>query len=350
MRTLIVAPDTLGEAVMTQPLVSLLKRADPSGAIDVLAPPRVAAVFDAMADVDEVFTSRHAYGPLQPWGKFLLSRRLDRRRHDRAYVLPTARRAALVPWLAGIPVRIGQQCDGRCGLINQPYCAFRAGEGCDIPDRPAIERFARLAFDPSRPPPGRIPDPVLSRDGEREITALVEAGLPADASVLALCVGTDDGPSRRWPARHWASLITTALEAWPEVQAVLLGRRPDRAFATEIAALSGGRAHNLCGRQSLADALAIVARAEAVVAHDCGLMHAAAAFDRPMVAVFGPSDPRCAPPRSPRARVEWLHLECSPCEQPTCRYAHGQCTAGVRPEQVFASLQAVAGRVERDIR
>jgi ADP-heptose:LPS heptosyltransferase len=78
MRTLIVAPDTLAEAVMAQPLVALLRGLDPSGRIDVLADPSVAPVFEAMAEVERVFTSRHAFGPVQPWGKFLLARRLDR--------------------------------------------------------------------------------------------------------------------------------------------------------------------------------------------------------------------------------------------------------------------------------
>jgi heptosyltransferase-2 len=131
---------------------------------------------------------------------------------------------------------------------------------------------------------------------------------------------------------------------------VLIGDAADRAFATEIAALSGGAIPNLCGRQSLGDAVALIAQSEAVVAHDCGLMHVAAAYSRPMVAVFGPTDPRFAPPRSPRAKVEWLHEACSPCNDPVCRYSHGRCTNGVRPESVFASLRAAARFPSRDIR
>jgi heptosyltransferase-2 len=353
MRTLIVAPDTLAEAVMAQPLAALLRRLDPSGRIDVLADPSVAPVFEAMAEIERVFTSRHALGPVQPWGKFLLARRLDRHRHDRVFVLPGGKRAALVPWLARIPIRIGLHCDTRWGLINQPHCsehAYGAGAPGDAPTRPAVERFAHLAFDASQPLPGHVSNPALVRDGQREAAALARAGLAPDARVVALCVGSDDGPSRRWPARHWATLVSTLADEWPELHPVLLGGPGDREFATEIAAMSGGGALNLCGVQPLADTIATIAQAEAVVAHDCGLMHVAAAYTRPMVAVFGPTDPRFAPPRSPRARVEWLHQECSPCNAPTCRYAHGQCMAGVRPESVFSSLQAAARLATRDVR
>ena len=107
---------------------------------------------------------------------------------------------------------------------------------------------------------------------------------------------------------------------------------------------------NLCGQQSLTDAIALLAQAEAVVSHDCGLMHVAAAYDRPMVAVFGPTDPRFAPPRSPRARVEWLHTECSPCNAPECRFGHGRCTAAVTPDSVFAALRAATRFVAREVR
>ena len=351
MRTLIVAPDSLSEAVMAQPLAALLRRLDPTGRIDVLAAPDVAPVFEAMAEVAQVFTSRHAFGPVQPWGKFLLARRIDRQRHDRVFVLPGNRRSALVPWLARIPVRIGLNGGTRWGMINRPHSSAHAGGGGgDAPLRPAVERFAHLAFDPSEPLPGHVPNPTLARDARREAGALARAGLAPDARVVALCVGTDDGPSRRWPARHWATLVTTLADEWPERQPVLLGGPGDREFATEIAAMAGGAAVNLCGIQPLVDTLATLAQADAVVAHDCGLMHVAAAYSRPMVALFGPTDPRFAPPRSARARVEWLHQECSPCNAPTCRYAHGQCMAGVRPESVFGSLQAATRLAARDVR
>lgn len=353
MRTLIVAPDSLAEAVMTQPLAALLRGQDPSGRIDVLADPSVAPVFEAMAEIAEVFTSGHAFGPVQPWGKFQLARRLDRHRHDRVYVLPGSKRAALVPWLAGIPIRIGLHSGTRWGLINQPHCTVHASGAerrADALGRPAVERFAHLAFDASHPLPGQVPNPVLVRHAVRESAARARAGLPADARLLALCVGAEDGPSRRWPARHWASLITIAAGEWPDLRPVLLGTAGDRAFATEVAALCGGTALNLCGQQALGDAVALVAQADAVVAHDCGLMHVAAAYSRPMVAVFGPTDPRFAPPRSPRAKVEWLHEACSPCNDPVCRFAHGRCTSGVRPESVFASLLAAARFPTRDIR
>jgi len=348
MRTLIVAPETLADAVMTQPLVALLDRFDPAGRIDVLTPPALAPVFASMAEVTEVIPSNRAFGPLQPWGKMTLARRLDRLRHDRAYILPEQKRAAIVPWLVGIPRRIGLHGDTRWGLINQPHDSTppdTAARG-----RPAVERYAHLAFDAAHPLPVQIPNPVLARNAATEAEVRARAGLDGDARLLVLLLGGSATPSRRWPARHWASLIAMAAEEWPDLQPVMVGSAPDRGFATEVAALSGRAPLNLCGIQELEEAMATLAQADAVVSHDCGLMHVAAAFSRPLVAVFGPTDPRFAPPRSARAKVEWLAQPCSPCEAPTCRYGHGLCMTGIGPERVLGSLQTAMRFASRDIR
>ena len=339
MRSLIVAPDTLADAVMAQPLAALIRRFDPDGRIDVVADPSVAPVFRAMAEVSEVLDGPSTTGRLRPWSAVRLARRLDRLRHDRAFVLPGARRAALAPWLARIPVRIGLDGDTRWGLINQPYGT--ASGGGSHAGRPLVERFAHLAFDASQPLPGHVPNPVLARDPAREAAARARAGLSSDSRLLAMCVGSEDGPSRRWPPRHWASLLATVAQSWPSMHPVLLGGPQDREFATEVATLSGGVPKNLCGRLSLTDTLACIAQSEAVVAHDCALMHVAAAYSRPMVAVFGPTDPRFSPPRSSRAKVEWLHADCGGCTRPVCVTSHGECTTAIRPESVFASLYTV---------
>ena len=154
-----------------------------------------------------------------------------------------------------------------------------------------------------------------------------------------LCPGAEYGPAKRWPARPFAALATLAAAEWPEATIALIGSASERQLATEIAALSGQDLRNLCGETSLAEAIALIATARGVVSNDSGLMHVAAALGRPQVAVFGSSDPRHTPPRSPRARVEWLHLECSPCFERTCPLGHTNCLNQIAPAAVFESLR-----------
>lgn len=332
MRLLVIAPNWIGDAVMSQPLLALLRGQSTDTVIDVLAPASVAPVYQAMSEVAEVMTAAQAHGQLQLRERFQLSRQIRRRGYDAAYVLPNSMKSALIPWLAGIPVRVGHRGESRYWLVNRAYDV----EGSHRP--PMVEHYARLAFAPSHPIPAGIPNPVLVRQPAREQGVLERYGLSTSDPLVILSAGAEYGPAKRWPARHFASLAALVSAEWPEANIVLLGSAKERALATEIAALSGQALQNLCGETSLSDAMALIASAAGVVSNDSGLMHVAAAYGRPQVAVFGSSDPRHTPPRSARAKVEWLHLECSPCFERECPLKHTNCLNQISPLHVFDSL------------
>ena len=127
--------------------------------------------------------------------------------------------------------------------------------------------------------------------------------------------------------------------ALPEGLAVwLLGSAKDAPEADEIVVASAGRALNLCGKTRLDQAIDLIAGAAAVVSNDSGLMHVAAALDRPLAAVYGSSSPIYTPPLSPHATIISLQLECSPCFQRTCPLGHLNCLEQLGPEQVLAHL------------
>lgn len=348
MPTLIVAPHSLAEAVMTQPLLVVLSRLRPGGRIDVLAHPDVVPIYESMPVVNAITPSGLLRGRANPLSLMMLARKLDRAAYHRAYVLADTHRAALLPWLARIPIRIAAHSAGRWGLIN----VIREPVASDRPRsrEAAVDRFARLAFEASPPLPGVVPNPILTRRTDREANARRHAGLPQDARLLVLCPDDEGQPSRRWPVRHWAALIAMAAWRFPEMTPVLVGSAAIRDFATEAVALSGIAARNLCGQQTVVDLVATLSQADAVVAHDNELSHVAAGYTRPLVSVYGPTDPRMVAPRSPRARIEWLHPACSPCDDAQCRFGHGQCLSLLSPEAVGNSLQAVVRRVPRDIR
>ncbi len=333
MRTLIISPNWIGDAVMAQPLVALVKRFAPDGRIDALAPPHVAPVFGAMAEIDDVIEAPNVHGKLQLAQRWRLARRLRAQRYDRCYVLPNSMKSAIVPFLAAIPERIGHRGENRLLLINRMH------EAGSAKGRPMVEFYAQLAFDAGRPIPATIPNPALARDAGRERAVRLRIGVGARDPLIVLCPGAEYGPAKRWPARHYAALATLIASEWPEATIAIVGSAKERPLATEIVALSGQDLRNLCGETSLSEALALIASARGVVSNDSGMMHVAAAYGRPQVAVFGSSDPRHTPPRSPRAQVQWLHLECSPCFERTCPLGHLNCLNQIAPAAVFESLR-----------
>lgn len=332
-RAVVIAPDTIGDAVMVQPLLSLLRQRNAHMPVDVLCSGGVAPVFRCMDEVGEIVENPTPEGRA-PWiTRWRLARLLRARHYRRAYVLPETRVAALVPWLATIRERIGYRGQSRALLLNRIH-----ESDCTTDALKTAERFAALAFEPHAPHPGTVPDPrfVHRPQGERAVRQKFD--LDREAPLIVVCPATDGGESHRWPVRHFASLIAMLATELPESEILLLGPATVRRAATEIAALSGQAARNLCGETTLDEAIAIIAQASGVVTVDTALMHVAAAYGRPQVALFGPTDPRRARPRSSRAHIEWLHLACSPCRQRHCALVHHACMQRIVPAQVFETL------------
>lgn len=84
-----------------------------------------------------------------------------------------------------------------------------------------------------------------------------------------------------------------------------------------------------------------------MVSNDSGLMHVAAATGRPLVALYGSSDPGYTPPLSGRARIVYHDLWCSPCFERECPLGHLNCLRGMEPREVSAALDEVMARSGR---
>jgi heptosyltransferase-2 len=99
----------------------------------------------------------------------------------------------------------------------------------------------------------------------------------------------------------------------------------------------------LAGKTSLHDAMALIAASRGVVSNDSGLMHVAAAFGVPQVAMFGSTSPEHTPPLNAKAKVLWLKhelaLECSPCFERSCRFGHTRCLVEIGPQRAQAALE-----------
>jgi heptosyltransferase-2 len=100
---------------------------------------------------------------------------------------------------------------------------------------------------------------------------------------------------------------------------------------------------NLAGATKLDEAVALIARAQAVVSNDSGLLHIASGLNRPVVALYGPTDPEHAPPFSDMARSISLRLDCAPCRQRECPLGHHNCMEQMGAELVWRELRPMLG-------
>ncbi len=335
-RALVIAPNWIGDALMAQPLFALLKKLHPRIVIDAVAPGWVAPVLERMPEIRDVHATDLAHGKLQLLRRWQLAGDLREVGYDAVYVLPNSLKSALIPWLAGIPLRVGYTGENRYGLLNVRHANPPRTE------RPSmVEHYAALAYAPGAKLDEAmkgLPLPRLEADLNETARVSARFNLDMRKPLLVLCPGAEYGPAKRWPPEHFAALAQSVSQSFPYTQIVALGSPKDQPIAQEIA----DRApvvRNLCGQTSLSEACALIARANAVVTNDSGLMHVAAALRRPLVALYGSTDPRHTPPLSDLARVQWLHLECSPCFARECPLGHLKCLRELSPEQVFADVR-----------
>lgn len=327
---LVVAPNWVGDLVMAAPMVALLSARIPASAVDVLAPAWVAPLAARIPGVRAVIESPFGHGRLALGARRRLGMSLRPARYAQAIVLPNSWKSALVPFFAGIPRRTGWVGEFRHGVLSD-------ARRLDARALPLMaERFAALALDRGQPLPQPLPEPRLNADAGTGARLAGRLGLDPQRPAAVLCPGAEYGPAKRWPVRHFAA-VARAL-AGRGLQVWLMGSAKDEPVAQAIVAgcadLPG--VTNLAGRTALDEAVDLMALAALVVTNDSGLMHVAAALDRPMVALFGSSSPDFTPPLSHRARVARHPVACSPCFERECPLGHFDCLEKLAPSQVLS--------------
>jgi len=331
-RILIVAPSWVGDAILSEPLVAVLREPLGEPIVDVLAPPWCAPVYARVRGIGRIIENPLGHGELGLGRRRALAREIRARAYTRAFILPNSFKSALIPWLAGIPRRVGYAAEGRRALLTET----RRLDHKTFPR--LVDRFVALAV-----PKGRLiptpPAPVLVPNAANATAAMRALTLSTRRPIAILCPGAEYGPAKRWPAEHFITLARSLLDEGYAVW--LLGSPNDQPAALPIAAAIPS-VRDLTGRTDLGMAIDLLSLASVVVSNDSGLMHAAAAVGRPLVALFGSSSPEYTPPLSPLAHVAKIDIACSPCFQRECPLGHFKCMRELDVEQVHDLARKVS--------
>ncbi len=312
--TLIVGPSWVGDMVMAQALLILLKQRRPDESLDVLAPAWSLPIVARMPEVRRGIAAETGHGELGLGARRRIGYELREESYERAIVLPRSLKSALIPWFARIPRRTGFRGESRYGLINdiRPF-------DTSVLDQ-TVKRFIALGLDPDEGLP-EIPFPALTVDRQKQGAVMEALGIATDRPVVAMMPGAEYGPAKCWPLEYFAELAALLGNEGYEVW--VLGSDKDASAGERIA--SGSGAHNLCGRTSLEDVVDLLGYAEQAVSNDSGLMHVAAAVGTHVHGIYGSSSPEFTPPLAKRRDIHWLHLECSPCFERSCPLGHLRC-------------------------
>ena len=332
-KILVIAPSWVGDCMLMQPMLMRLRQRHPGCRIDVFAPLWTEQLLQLFPEVDEVLPNPFPHGKLQLGQRYRVGKQLRARRYDQVLVLPNSFKSALPPFFAGIPLRTGFVGEMRRGLLNDA----RVLDKQKLPLM--VERFAQLAETRGDSIPRPLTNPQLRVPPAQQEAVLQKFGLTLVQPVAAFCPGAEYGPAKRWPSQYYAEIAKRLAQRGYCIW--LFGSGKDQPVADEINHLSGGLCENLCGRTDLGEAVALLSATQVVVSNDSGLMHLAAALDRPMLAIFGSSSPQFTPPLSSRAQVIKRDLDCSPCFKRECPLGHFNCMMQITPDDVWTQLQGM---------
>ncbi len=262
---------------------------------------------------------------------------------DAAVCFPDSTRAALLPALAGIPVRVGYAREPlRRALLTQALPPPRDENGRRVPIS-MIERFLRITRALGCDDAGETMELHVDPGArERVRSRLAAAGLGPGTDYVVVTPGASFGASKLWPPEHFASACDR-MEKELGLRAVLAPGPGEEAIARAIADEAHSEPIRLGGASSgLADLVALLADARLLLTNDTGPRHIAVALSRPVVCVIGPTDQRHTAHLLERQRVLREEFPCSPCHRKRCPIDH-RCMTQLAPARVVAAARELLG-------
>ncbi|HTK88213.1 MAG TPA: lipopolysaccharide heptosyltransferase II [Nitrospiraceae bacterium] len=329
VRILIRGTNWIGDAVMSEPALSAIRQAFPKADITLLVKPAIAELFQQHPAVDHLLIYEHRGRHARLSGKWALGSELRRGRFDVAILLQNAFEAALLSFLAGIPRRYGYGTDGR---------AFLLSDAITVPHRTAVAHQTQYYLDLLRPL-GITPFPSAPRlfvsdsEDERMRQRLTEAGIQTTERLIGINPGSTYGSAKRWLPERFAHAADRVVEQFGG-RVAIVGAAGEEALGRAIAEKMLSKPVVLSGRTSMRELMSIIKRCRLFITNDTGPMHIAAAFDVPVVAIFGPTDFRTTSPFGETHQIVRQPVECSPCLLRECPIDH-RCMTGVTVEHVY---------------
>jgi lipopolysaccharide heptosyltransferase I len=337
VKILILKPSSLGDVIHALPVLRLLKSHLPQSEIHWWVDRALQPLLEGDRDLAGVFTfERKRWASPRHWPEMLASLQAMRaRRFDCAIDLQGLARSGIFAWLADASLTVGLD-NLREGSQEGARAFYDLTPPRAAPDTHAVDRY--LAVLPLLKVPAHWNFDWLPRR-EDVATQIEHKWGIGDSSWIVLLPGAR-WDNKRWPLENFVELVRLMRELG-RLKFVILGSAAEQERGAAITAASPGNCLNLTGQTSLWEMIEWVRRGRLVIANDTGPMHVAAALGRPLIALFGPTNPRRTGPYGSLNRVLQLDSPpCIPCLQSTCHYpAPLACLRRLTAWQVFAKVR-----------
>jgi len=304
-RILVVLPNWFGETLFVTPFLRALRRQRPDAHVAAMGWPQCREILLENPHLNEFvpYEERGAHRGL--FGKWRIVRALRARRFDTAFILRKSLSRSWLLRLAGIPARVG---------FDNPKSGRLLTHRVPGPDETVHKAASYLALLPAVglvSQSGRYEFHVAKAEQEAAHRLLAQYRLRADHPLVVIHPGAN-WDHKRWPAERFAAL-GDALAQRHRAQVLITGGPDDAALANRVARGMREPAIVLAGQTTLRQLGACIEQASLLVSNDTGVLHMGAALGRPLVALYGPTDPlRTGPLGDPRTTTVLHHAACCP--------------------------------------
>lgn len=351
MRLGVFLPNWIGDVVMATPTLRSLRRLVGSdGTLVGVMRPYVAEVLAGGDAYDEVILSGKVRRDPDKGSRAVI-RRLREARLDRIVLLTNSLRTAWLAWRSGAPERIGFARDLRGPLLTTRL--FEPRRGRRLAPLPTIDSYLQVAYAAGGPwESPRLQLATTPADEAAADAVWRQLGLPAGERVAVFNSGGAFGAAKSWPAEHFARLARRVADDHGLHVVVNCGPA-ERDIAREIVTRAGdARVVSLADFDvPLGLSKAVIRRARLLVTTDSGPRFFGVAFGKPVVTLFGPSDPALTNTHTPLEQCLSLSLDCQPCWQRSCPLAHHRCMRDLSVDRVAAAVAAAlaSGPAQSDL-
>jgi heptosyltransferase-1 len=335
LKILILKPSSLGDVIQALPVLRLLKQHDPSGEIYWWIEKRNAPLLEGDPDLAGMFHfDRARWASPWHWHEIWKSiRELRGHRFDLVIDLQALARSGAIGWLANGKCYVGLH-DGR----ELAHGYYDIGVPRPSPQTHAVDWY--LAVLPALAVPVHQNFEWLPK--REEIAKDVSALWGLNGSPMVALLPGARWENKRWPASHFRELVAQLSRTQRAARFVILGGKSDSELAAEIASAAPDATTDLTGCTSLLQMIEVLRQCRVVVTNDTGPMHVAAALRKPVVGLFGPTNPARTGPYGQTERALQRHdLPCVPCMKATCSFHEPlACLRGIQAGQVAREVAA----------
>ena len=324
---LVIAPSWIGDLIISQSFLKQLKLFYPKTPIDIIARKELFPILNLMPEVNNLYNLDVKHGSLGLIKRYELAKMITLNSYTKAFVLTNSFKSAIIPWLAGIPARVGYLGELRYGLINNIYYLKKH-------ETSMVNRYYKLIDstynDDLRPK-------LLVNEEDKKIVNK-KFNIDDSKKNIFLCPDAEYGEAKRWPVQKWIEL---AIEFKRQnYQTYFLGK--DLRFNDSLSQTIKNNDKSiisLIGKTTIDEAIYLLAGSDLVITNDSGLMHVASSVKAKIIAIYGSSSPEYTPPLSKfeKHKIIYKNIECSPCFKKICPLGHFNCMNTISINEVIGN-------------